>query len=68
MTRKRKDNTTIISVIEEETAIIDEEDVDVENYSTVPQEDQIKTLITGVQGVDTISTDDIYEEFRLTIP
>ena len=62
MTRKRKDNTTIISVIEEETAIIDEEDVDVENYSTVPQEDQIKTLITGVQGVDTISTDDIYED------
>ena len=63
MTRRRKDETTIISVIEDETGIIDEEeDVEVDAYSSTPQEDQIKTLITGVQGVDTISTDDIYED------
>ncbi len=32
------------------------------NEVAEPQEEQIKTLITGVQGVDTISTDDIYED------
>ena len=62
MTRKRKDETTIINVIEDETAIMEEEDMDVTAYSAESQEDQIKTLITGVQGVDTISTDDIYED------
>ena len=62
MTRKRKDQTTIVSVVEEETNLIEEEETEVENYATEPQEEQIKTLITGVQGVDTISTDDIFED------
>ena len=62
MTRKRKGETTIISVIEEENSIIEEEDVEEESFAPEPQEEQIQTLITGVQGVDTISTDDIYED------
>ena len=62
MTRKRKGETTVISVIEDENNIIEEEDVEVGSYASEPQEEQIQTLITGVQGVDTISTDDIYED------
>ncbi len=62
MTRKRKDETTIVSVIEEDETLVEEEEDVVVSYATDPQEDQIKTLITGVQGVDTISTDDIYED------
>ncbi len=63
MTRRRKGETTVISVIEEDrNNIIDDEDVEVDSYSSEPQEEQIQTLITGVQGVDTISTDDIYED------
>ena len=61
MTRKRKSETTVISTIEEESNMI-EEDSEVEAYASEPQEEQIQTLITGVQGVDTISTDDIYED------
>ena len=62
MTRRRKSETTIVSVIEEETLITDEEEGVEESYVTSPQEEQIKTLITGVQGVDTISTDDIFDD------
>ena len=63
MTRRRKSETTIVSVIEEEeTLITDEEESVEESYVTSPQEEQIKTLITGVQGVDTISTDDIFDD------
>ena len=62
MTRKRKDETTIVSVIEDDETLVDEEEDVVVSYATEPQEEQIKTLITGVQGVDTISTDDIYED------
>ena len=65
MTRRRKDETTIVSVIEEEDISMTEDDDEVdevESYVTEPQEDQIKTLITGVQGVDTISTDDIFDD------
>ena len=63
MTRKRKNETTIVSVIDDETVILEEEDdVEVESYASEPQEEQIQTLITGVQGVDTISTDDIFED------
>ena len=43
MTRKRKDQTTIVSVVEEETNLIEEEETEVENYATEPQEEQIKT-------------------------
>ena len=63
MTRRRKSETTIVSVIEEDETLITEEDENEEDsYVTSPQEEQIKTLITGVQGVDTISTDDIFED------
>ena len=62
MTRKRKGETTVISVIEEENNIIEDEETEEESFSPEPQEEQIQTLITGVQGVDTISTDDIYED------
>ena len=63
MTRKRKNETTIVSVIEDENVMLEEEDdVEVESYASEPQEEQIQTLITGVQGVDTISTDDIFED------
>ena len=63
MTRRRKGEATVISVIEEDrNNIIDDEDVEVDSYTSEPQEEQIQTLITGVQGVDTISTDDIYED------
>ena len=64
MTRIRKNETTIVSVIEDENIMLDDvdEDVEEESYATEPQEEQIRTLITGVQGVDTISTDDIFED------
>ncbi len=60
MTRRRKGETTVVSAIEEDTNIMEEDELEVEAYA--PQEEQIKTLITGVQGVDTISTDDIFED------